>query len=81
MSGTLIFLHHQLFQESCCNVRDSGLARACVMDLYLESDSHINSEDGVNAWEPFISARKRNQRDSGGKGRDVLTDFRTEITY
>lgn len=33
-----MFLHPQLFQESCCNVRDSGLARACVMDLYLESD-------------------------------------------
>ena len=33
-----MFLHHQLFQESCCNVRDPGLARACVMDLYLESD-------------------------------------------
>jgi hypothetical protein len=77
-----MFLHPQLFQESCCNVRDSGLARACVMDLYLESDEPYqlrrwNQRGGA----PFISARKRNQRDSGGKGRDVLTDFRTEITY
>jgi hypothetical protein len=76
-----MFLHHQLFQESCCNVRDPGLARACVMDLYLESDEPYQLRRWSQRGGTFISARKRNQRDSGGKGRHVLTDFRTEITY
>lgn len=45
-----MFLHPQLFQESCCNVRDSGLARAYALWTYtLNQMNHISSDDGVNA--------------------------------